>query len=594
MSLEAWFTVGVTGFCFAILAANRFAPDVVMMAGLTVLLVTGIISPDEALGGLANEGMVTVGVLYIVASGVRETGGMAWLVHWVLGRPRSPAHAQVKLMLPVAVSSAFLNNTPVVALFIPAVQDWAKRYRLSVSSLMIPLSYAAIAGGACTLIGTSTNLVINGLLAAETDQPGVGMFDIAWVGVPAVVVVVLFITVFGKWLLPERRPSIKEFRDAREFTVEMLVEPNSPLVGKTIELAGLRQLPGLYLIEIDRGGQIIPAVSPDERLYADDRLVFVGVVESVVDLQHIRGLTPATDQVFKLDARRVNRCLSQAVVSNSSPLVGKSVREGRFRTLYNAAIIAVARNGERINKKIGDIVLRAGDTLLLESQPSFVEQHRNSRDFFLVSRLAEARPMRHDRAVVAVIIVAAMVIAVAGGWLSMLEAGMLAAGMMIITRCTSGTIARRAVDWQVLVVIASAFGIGTALQKTGAAGVAAQSLIGLAEGAPWLALAFVYLATALLTALVTNNAAAVIMFPIALATAEHLGVNFLPFAIVIMVAASASFATPIGYQTNLMVYGVGGYRFTDYLKIGIPLTLLVGISTVLVAPLAWPLENLSG
>lgn len=591
MSPEAWFTVGITTICFAILAVNRLAPDIVMMGGLTVLLVAGIISPDEALGGLANEGMVTVGVLYIVVSGVRETGGIAWLVQWVLGRPRSQADAQIRLMLPVAVTSAFLNNTPVVALFIPAVQEWAKRYRLSVSSLMIPLSYAAIAGGACTLIGTSTNLVINGLLSAEAGQPRLGMFDIAWVGVPAVLVVVLFITLFGKWLLPERRASIKDFRDAREFTVEMLVEPNSPLVGKTIESAGLRQLPGLYLVEIDRRGQIIPAVSPNERLYGDDRLVFVGVVESVVDLQRIRGLTPATDQVFKLDAPRVSRCLTEAVVSNSSPLVGKSVREGRFRTLYNAAIIAVARNGERIDKKIGDIVLRPGDTLLLESHPSFVEQHRNSRDFFLVSRLDEARPMRHDRAVVAAAIIVAMVTAVALGWLSMLKAGMLAAGMMIITRCTTGSIARRAVDWQVLVVIASAFGIGTALQKTGAAAVLAESLIGLAQEVPWLTLVLVYLTTALLTALITNNAAAVIMFPIALSTAEHLGVNFLPFAIVIMVAASASFATPIGYQTNLMVYGVGGYRFADYLRVGIPLTLLVGISTVALAPLAWPLES---
>lgn len=220
--------------------------------------------------------------------------------------------------------------------------------------------------------------------------------------------VILFITIVGKWLLPERRASIRGFRDAREFTVEMLVESNSPLVGKTIEQAGLRQLPGLYLVEIDRRGQIIPAVSPDQRLDEGDRLVFVGVVESVVDLQRIKGLSPATDQVFKLDAPRANRCLTQAVVSNSSPLVGKSVREGRFRRLYNAAIIEVSRNGQRINKKIGDIVLRLGYTLLLESKPSFVEQHCNSRDFFLVSRLDGTGPVRHDRAMVAVTIVAGM------------------------------------------------------------------------------------------------------------------------------------------------------------------------------------------
>ncbi len=587
MGWDAWFTLLVVVFCFGLLAYNRFAPDTVLMAGLTLLLVSGILTPQEALGGLANEGMVTVGVLYIVVTGLRETGGIAWIVESVLGRPKSLSSAQIRLMGPVAALSAFLNNTPVVAMFIPAVDDWAKRYRLSVSKLMIPLSFAAIAGGTCTLIGASTNLVVNGLLISQTDLPRLGLFEIAWLGLPTTLVVLLYVMGLSRWLLPERRPPISPFADAREYTVEMLVEPGSPLVGKSIEAAGLRQLPGMYVIEIDREGQVIPAVSSQERLRANDRLVLAGIIESVVDLQKIKGLKPATDQIFKLNAPRQERSLIEAVVSNSGPLVGKSIREGRFRTHYNAAVIAVARNGERINKKIGDIVLRPGDTLLLEAHPSFVEQQRNSRDFFLVSHLEDARPLRHERALVAVVIMGFMVMTVALGWLSMLKAAMLAAGFMLITRCTTEQIARRAVDWQVLVVIAASFGIGTALQSTGAAQAVAQSLISTAGGLPWLALALVYLVTALFTSLATNNAAAVIMFPIALATAENLGVNVLPFVMTIMIAASASFATPIGYQTNLMVYGPGGYRFADYLRIGIPLTGLVGVTTVLIAPLVW-------
>lgn len=589
MGWDAWFTISVVVFCFGAMAYERVAPDTVMMGGLTLLLATGILSPQEALAGFANEGMVTVGVLYIVVTGVRETGGIAWIVQSVLGHPRSLAHAQMKLMAPVAAMSAFLNNTPVVAMFIPAAQDWAKRHQLSVSKLMIPLSYAAIAGGTCTLIGTSTNLVVNGLLISETDLPRLSMFEIAWIGVPTVLVVIFYVVSLGKWLLPERRSASSQFADAREFTVEMLVDPGSPLAGKSIENAGLRQLPGMYLVEIDREGQIIPAVSPQERIRSGDRLVFAGIVESIVDLRKIRGLKPATDQVFKLDSPRQVRCLTEAVVSSSCPLLGKSIREGRFRTIYNAAIIGVARNGEKINKKIGDIVLRPGDTLLLESNPSFVEQQRNSRDFFLVSRLEDSQPPRHERALVAVGIVSAMVIAVGMGWLSMLKAAMLAAGLMLLTRCTTGAIARRAVDWQVLIVIATSFGIGNALQTTDAATAIAESLISMAQGTPWLALAFVYAMTALFTALASNNAAAVLMFPIAAATAASLGVEFLPFAITIMVAASASFSTPIGYQTNLMVYGVGGYQFRDYVRIGIPLTILVGITTVVIAPRVWPL-----
>ncbi len=589
MAWEGWFTVFVVFLCFGLLASNRFSPDLILVAGLTLLLVFGIVSPEQALAGLANEGMVTVAVLYIVVTGFRETGGINWIVESVLGFPRSLQHAQLKVMAPVAALSAFLNNTPVVAIFIPAIDDWAKRYRLSVSKLMLPLSYAAIAGGTCTLIGTSTNLVINGLVISETELPHFGIFDLAWIGVPVTLLVFIYVMVSQRWLLPERRPAVSKFGDAREYTVEMLVEADSPLVGKSIEQVGLRQLPGLYLIEIERKGQVLTAVAPHERLQADDRLVFVGVVESVIDLQRIAGLKPATNQVFKLHPPRQERCLTEAVISNTSPLVGKTVREGRFRSIYNAAIIAVARNGEKICEKIGDIKLRTGDTLLMVSHPNFLEQHQNSRDFFLVSGLCELEPVRYKRAPLAVAILVAMVTTVALGWFSMLKAAMLAAGFMIITRCTTGRIARRAVDWQVLVVIAASFGIATAMQNSGAAMAIAQSLIALAGDTPWLALAVVFAATALFSAIATNNAAAVIMFPIALSTAAGLGVSFLPFAVTIMVAASASFATPIGYQTNLMVYGVGGYHFKDYLYFGIPLTLLVGIVTVIIVPWVWHL-----
>ncbi|MET0087422.1 MAG: SLC13 family permease [Sedimenticola sp.] len=587
MAWEAWFVLTVVLLCIGLLASNRFSPDLILMGGLTLFLVTGVISPQQALAGLSNEGMVTVAVLYIVVTGFRETGGINWIVDWVLGLPRSLAHAQLKVMAPVAALSAFLNNTPVVAIFIPAIDDWAKRNRLSVSKLMLPLSYAAIAGGTCTLIGTSTNLVINGLVISETDFPSFGILDLVWIGVPVTLVVFFYVLVTQRWLLPERRPPVNLIADAREYTVEMMVEPGSPLVGKSIEQAGLRQLPGLYLIEIEREGQVLTAVAPHERLKGNDHLVFVGVVDSVIDLQRIAGLQPATSQIFKLDSRREERCLTEAVISNTSPLVGKTIREGRFRSIYNAAIIAVARNGETIHAKIGDIKLRAGDTLLMVSHPVFMEQHHNSKDFFLVGSLCDVRPVRHKRAPIAMLVLFAMVMSVALGFLSMLKAAMLAAGLMIITRCTTGRIARRAVDWQVLVVIAASFGIASAMQNSGAASGIAQWLLSFAQGIPHITLALVFITTALLSAMATNNAAAVIMFPIALSTSQSLGVSFLPFAVTIMVAASASFATPIGYQTNLMVYGAGGYHFKDYLYFGGPLTVVVGIVTVLIAPLAW-------
>jgi di/tricarboxylate transporter len=587
MTLEAWIAVAVVALVIALLALTRFAADVVLVAGVTLLLVSGVLTPGQALAGLSNEGMATVAVLYVVAAGLRETGAVAWLVQGVLGRPRNLFNAQLRLMAPVAAASGFMNNTPVVAMFLPAVIDWARQNRLPVSKLLIPLSYASILGGTCTLIGTSTNLVVNGLLTSHARLPGLGMFDITRVGLPAAVIGMAYLVLLGRWLLPDRRPVMDPQDDPRRYTVEMLVQPSSPLAGRSVEDAGLRHLPGMYLVEIERDGEVIPAIAPHQRLKAGDRLVFAGILDSVVDLQRFRGLVPATDQVFKLDVPRPERSLVEAVVSDSGPLVGKSIREGRFRNVYNAAVIAVARNGERVQKKIGDIVLRPGDTLLLEADPSFVERQRNSRDFFLVSRLENSHPLRHERAVTALIILAAMVVAVSAGWVSMLQGALVAAGLMLVTRCVTGGAARAAVDWQVLITIAASFGLGSALEKTGAAQHIAEQLIALAQGSPWGTLAVVYLVTMLFTELITNNAAAVLVFPIALSSSQNLGVSFLPFAIAIMMAASASFSTPIGYQCNLMVYGPGGYRFTDYFRVGIPLNFLMAAVTVALVPLVW-------
>ncbi len=588
MGWEAWVSLAVIVLNVALLISTRIGADIVLVSGVTVLMLLGILSPSEALSGLANEGMVTVGVLYVVVAGIRETGGVNWLGQRLFGRPKSLPGAQVRMMAPIAALSAVLNNTPLVAMMIPAVSDWARRNRFAASKLMIPLSYAAILGGTCSLIGTSTNLVVNGLLLEQTSIR-FGLFDIAWVGVPCALVGIGFVVMFARWLLPDRSSVISQQGDPREYTLEMLVETGGPLVGKSIEEAGLRSLQQLYLAEIERGDRVIPAVGPQEVLQGGDRLAFVGVIESVVDLNKIRGLIPAPDQVAKLTTPRSQRALIEAVVSSSSPLVGKSVRAGGFRTVYNAVIIAVARNGERLNQKIGDIVLQVGDTLLLEASPGFAKTHRNSRDFFLVSQVANSTPPRHERSVIAFAILVGMIALVTFGLLSMLQASLLAAGLMLLTRCISGAAARRSVDWQVLIVIAASFGLGKALEVTGAAEVIAGSLVTAAGGNAYLSLIIIYLVTMTFTELITNNGAAVLMFPIALATATSLDANFATFAICIMMAASASFATPIGYQTNLMVYGPGGYRFTDYFRIGIPMNLVMALVTLLIAPLVWPL-----
>jgi len=587
MGWEALLTLAVVAACFVMMALSRVSPDIIMTAGLTVLLLSGVVSPQEGLAGFANQGMLTVAVLYVVVSGLTETGAIGWIVQHILGQPRDTHRAQVRMMIPAAALSAFLNNTPVVAVFVPAVKVWARRNGLNLSKLLIPLSYASILGGTCTLIGTSTNLVVNGLLVDQAGLPGLGMFDLTWIGLPVAVTALLFVLAFSGRLLPDRQEPLVHGDSLREYMAEMTVEQGSTLQGCSIEKAGLRSLPGLFLAEIEREGAILPAVGPGERLQANDRLIFVGAIESVVDLHRIRGLIPATDQVLKLEGARKDRSFFEAVVSDTCPLVGKSVREGRFRTLYRAAIIAVARNGERLRGKIGDMVLRAGDTLLVEARPDFVSRQGRSRDFLLVSEVGGFHPPDHRRAPLALAIIVCMVVLASSGLLSMLEAALVAAGLMLVSGCTSAQAARQSPDWQVLVVIATSFGIGAAMQNSGAAGMLADNIIGLAGGNPWSTLALVFATTALLSAVATNNVAAVLSFPIALSAAAHMNVDIMPFAVTIMMAASASFATPIGYQTNLMVYNAGGYRFTDFVRIGLPLTLLVGMVTVGLVPFIW-------
>jgi di/tricarboxylate transporter len=454
---------------------------------------------------------------------------------------------------------------------------------------MIPLSYAAILGGTCTLIGTSTNLIIQGFLLAQPGQRGLSLFEPAWVGVPSAVAGIIYILIMSPWLLPARTPVVEQLKRPREYTVEMIVDEDSPLAGKSVEHAGLRQLNGLYLVEIDRVGEVVPAAGPEELLRAGDRLVFAGITDSIMDLQRIRGLTPATNQVFKLDSPRPMREFIEAVVSASGPAVNKTVRESGFRARYGAVVIAVARDGQRIVGKIGDIELEPGDTLLLEAEAGFARRYANSRDFLLLRPIDSAGPPRHGRGVLALVIFSIIILAAGFQLLDLFTATLLGAGLLLLTRCVSPEGARASIDMQVILAVACAFGISSALRTTGAGEVLASFLVTAAGSDPFRSLVAIYIATVLLTEVMTHSASAALMFPIAAATATRLHIDLVPFAIAIMMAASASFATPIGYATNLMVYGPGGYRFTDFLRLGAPLNITVGVISLLIIPRVWPL-----
>lgn len=587
LSWQAWLTLSVIGSVLLVLITTAVSADFVLMGGFAILVLAGVVDASHAFEVFGSEGLITIGLLYVVVAGLQETGVLTWISLHVLGHPSGRFRAQLRLMLPVTALSAFLNNTPVVAMFIPVVTEWSRRIQIAPSRLMIPLSYAAIMGGICTLIGTSTNLIVAGLYHETYSGETMGMFEITKLGLPCALLGVAYILIVGKRWLPDRETLRDVFRDPREYALELKVEPHSPVVGKSIEASGLRHLPGAFLAELIRGNRVYTAVSPDETLQPGDQLVFVGNIESMRTLYHQQGLSPASSQQFKLDAPKSERCLVEAVVSDTCPIVGKSIREGRFRNLYNAVVIAVARNGQRLTGKIGDIVLKAGDTLLIESHAGFIPRQRDSRDFYLISQVEDSTPRRFEKAPWALAILTLMVLIASTGLFSMLKAALISAILMLLTGCVTPYQARRSVEWNVLLAIGAALGLSMALGTSGAASILSGLVVGMTRDDPRMTLLLICLMTSLMTEVITNNGTAALIFPVAISAADTLQVSPMPFIISIMICASASFSTPIGYQTNLMIYGPGGYQFKDYLRIGIPLNIMFVLLSALFAPMIW-------
>ncbi len=615
MTWQATLTLAVVAAMVVALVRWAHVADMIFLGALALLCISGVVTTSEAVAGFHNEGVLTVGALFVVAAGLVETGLLGAAARRLLGNAARDHDGLRRIVPPLIAASAFLNNTTVVAMALPVVLEWTRKRGLSPSRLLLPISYAAILGGVCTLIGTSTNLVIHGMMK-QSGLPslvgGLGMWELGWVGAPIALAGGLYLVFVVPRLLPERKEFMEQLGETRrEYLAEIIVEPGCPLIGQTIHDAGLRGLPGLYLIEIERGGELLSAVAPEERLRAGDRLIFTGVVSTIIDLQRIPGLAPAADTTYeiKLGARRGRR-LCEAVVSTTSPLIGRGVREANFRTIYDAAVVAVHRNGQRMREKIGDIVLAPGDTLLLETGPGFVLAHRNNPHFFLVSEVGDGGRMRHDRAWLASLIGIGMIVAMtlpevlmwlpapyssAGPWLDQRRVivALLAAVLMVVARCVSAATARRSVEWSVLLTIAASFGVGTAMARSGAAGWIAQHGLALFQplGAVGV-LAAVYVLTWALTEVMSNNAAAALMFPVAVAASVSLDVDPRPLAITVALGASAGFILPAGYQTHLMVFGPGGYRVGDFVRAGVPMAILWAALTITLVPLIWPLTAL--
>jgi len=588
MTVDATITILILVSFLMVAVSGRLAVDFALVLCMTALLVSGVLTPNEAFQGFANPALFIIACFYVVSAAIKESGALHWWIMRWLGQRKPVSRAIPRIMWPVALISSVISNTPVVAIFIPLIQDWCRRHNITASKLLIPLSYASILGGTCTLIGTSTNLLVVGMLQGTPEADELSLFTPALVGLPLVVIGVLYFVVLGHRLLPARQGISESTPDSREYAVSMRVEEGGALSGMTIADAGLRHLQHSFLSELQSKGHVIPAVGPEEILKDNDILVFVGQPEAVSELRQFRGLVPAEGEILKLDVPYSSRALIEAVVSPTSNLVGKTVKESTFRTLFGGVILSVSRNGQRISQKVGSIVVRSGDTLLLEAARGFVRRHRYNRDFLLLSRIDDATIPNLSKAPVALGLMGLFIVLVVTGSLSLIAASLLLVIALGATKCISLEFAQRSVDMRLLLAIGASLALGFALQKTGLAGLAAQGIMSLADGNPYINLLLLYVVTVIVTELITNNAAAVLMFPLAQSLSVELDASLLPFVMTIMFAASASFLTPFGYQTNLMVQGPGGYQFGDYFRVGILLSLLVGATVVFLVPIVWP------
>jgi di/tricarboxylate transporter len=579
---QAWLTAAVLAATIFAMARGLAGPAPAMIGALVVLFGAGVLDPRQAFEGLANPAPITVAALYVMARAVEGTGALQPLVDFSLGRSNTRA-SLARLLGLSASASAFFNNTAIVAMLISPIVRWSAERSTSPSRLLLPLCFAVTLGGVVTAIGTSTNVLVSGLLEARGMAP-FGLFELTPVGLPLAIVGVGLLVLLSPILMKERATPDADLREgAREFVLTMQVIAGGALDGATVEAAGLRNLRGVYLVEIERRDERIAPVSPGSVLRGGDRLTFAGRADLVVDLQAKRGLA-STESKHLGGLEDPEHTFFEAVVGEDSRLVGHTLKEIGFRERYQSAVVAIHRAGRRIDAKLGEVQLQPGDTLLLLADPGFRERWRDRSDFLLVARLGGSPPPSAHRALLALAVVGVVVLLAATETMPIVRATVLGATALIVLRIVSFEQARGAVDMETILVIAASFGLGTAIETSGLAAKLAGAIHeGLGAFGPRGVLIGIVVATVALTELLSNNAAAALMLPIALAAATAIGADPRSFAIATTIAASISFLTPIGYQTNMMVYGPGGYTLADYLRLGAPLSVT---SVLLLALLA--------
>ncbi len=599
MTTEGFFVLAIIIFMVIALAKEIMRPGLVLFSALIILMIFGIVNSKEVLAGFSNKGMITIAILFVVSEGIKQSGALNKLAITFLPKRRGNIRLLFfRLMFPISFMSAFLNNTPIVIIFAPIVKKWAEELNLSSQKFLIPLSYATILGGVCTLIGTSTNLVVHGLML-DNGFDGFSMFELGLVGIPLAFVGYIYMSYIGVHLLPGEKNFIRRpLSDQKDYYYELIVPADSPLVGQSLKNGRIKELKGFDIIQIDRDGTKLEGKTPDLRIQANDHLLVAGKsngLDIIKDLKSVRlkGLELLNNQVNSIDLKQY-----EAVLAPRFPGIGKTIVEFNFFDHYQAVIVAVHRNGERITSNLRSLKLKEGDNLVLLTTDRFIKNWGESKIFYLTTYIGDHNEnTAKSKKWLALSILALMIAgATAADYLpkfgnvntDMFFFSAIAAILMIWLKIVPHQKYTKAISWDLLITIACSFGISKAMQNSGVADGIAHTSINFARNwGPIGVLACIYLLTNIFTELITNNAAAAISFPIAMAAAQQMGVDPKPFFVAICIAASASFTTPIGYQTNLIVQGIGNYKFKDFVKVGLPLNILIFLISILLIPLFW-------
>ncbi len=575
----------VIAFIIISLYSDLIGPAFTFIIGVLVLGIMGVLTPNEILSGFANEQIMVIVLLLLIGQMIRNTGVLEGFLNWVFRSSNTYKSFLARVYLSISLLSSMLNNTPLVAVMMPYINTWCKRNKVNPSKLLIPLSYAAIIGGSATLIGTSTNLILNGLIQAQTVIPDfrpLHLFDFAYVGVPMIVVGFFYVYFFSDKLLPNRQDVYKDFvQNTRSYLVQTRIRSNSALAGMTVQDASLRNLKGLFLAEIIRGADQIRPVSPYEILRPDDILVFAGETNTITELVNSNtGLELAEIGMF---SRKSYIEAIEIVISYNSSMVGQTVKESMFRSKYDAAIIALHRNGERLSGKIGSVKLKPGDVLLIITGSDFNNLSNNTQDFYLISRVKDFRkPKTYEP----YLLIGGLVLSIflAGLKLVPLFTSLaILVTLALLLKLMNPKDLIKSVDFNLAVILAMSLALGLAMIKSGVAEHIGGAFINLLLPLGSLTLLTgIFILAAALSAFITNAAVVAVLFPIVLSIAAKLGINPFPLVMVMTYGATASFMTPVGYQTNLMVYGPGSYTFADFLRIGFPLTIIYMVVAVLI------------